>query len=501
MYELTKRYCSNIKKCSNCESELFIFSINANKSEAKLCFIADKKSSDHKSFIEYDQNNIYNILAKISDEDAELLGFNPAINRPTDLMLYSFPVPPVTIRPSVRIEGNNKQSEDDATRALAFIFKQNEGLTQALATGKEFERDNYIISLQQAVASYVDNNSQYAPMMELKKRPIKSIVDRIKTKEGRIQNNLMGKRVNYCGRTVLTGDASLNINEVGVPVHMAKILTVSEYVTPENINRLKIAVKNGKNKYPGANYIKHKRSDYKVTLDLEYVKDAVNIEIGDIVERHLIDGDIVLFNRQPSLHKYSIMAHYVKVINNSKYASLRLNVGSTTPYNADYDGDEMNIFIPRSEQSRIELEQLAAIHKLLVNEQSSTMTVGCKLDNVCGPYLMSVTEKKFNKSDVMNMLAVCEPPIDKVEEFVAKVKDEDGNEKLVAYPRCIMASAPKCSIENGAEEVAEIEVEIAIFPDDHENGKYEAVVSALGASGTELANTWMTEFTSEIVRK
>ena len=303
MYELTKRYCSNIKKCSNCESELFIFSINANKSEAKLCFIADKKSSDHKSFIEYDQNNVYNILAKISDEDAELLGFNPAINRPTDLMLYSFPVPPVTIRPSVRIEGNNKQSEDDATRALAFIFKQNEGLTQALATGKEFERDNYIISLQQAVASYVDNNSQYAPMMELKKKPIKSIVDRIKTKEGRIQNNLMGKRVNYCGRTVLTGDASLNINEVGVPVHMAKILTVSEYVTPENINRLKIAVKNGKNKYPGANYIKHKRSDYKVTLDLEYVKDAVNIEIGDIVERHLIDGDIVLFNRQPSLHK------------------------------------------------------------------------------------------------------------------------------------------------------------------------------------------------------
>ena len=451
MYELTKRYCSNIKKCSNCESELFIFSINANKSEAKLCFIADKKSSDHKSFIEYDQNNIYNILAKISDEDAELLGFNPAINRPTDLMLYSFPVPPVTIRPSVRIEGNNKQSEDDATRALAFIFKQNEGLTQALATGKEFERDNYIISLQQAVASYVDNNSQYAPMMELKKKPIKSIVDRIKTKEGRIQNNLMGKRVNYCGRTVLTGDASLNINEVGVPVHMAKILTVSEYVTPENINRLKIAVKNGKNKYPGANYIKHKRSDYKVTLDLEYVKDAVNIEIGDIVERHLIDGDIVLFNRQPSLHKYSIMAHYVKVINNSKYASLRLNVGTTTPYNADYDGDEMNIFIPRSEQSRIELEQLAAIHKLLVNEQSSTMTVGCKLDNVCGPYLMSVTEKKFNKSDVMNMLAVCEPPIDKVEEFKNFNKNEYSGKEILSFiiPKNINVNDSKVKIKNG----------------------------------------------------
>ena len=447
LYELTKKYCSNLKKCPNCNIELFNFSININKSDAKLCFVADKKTADYKTKIEYNQINVYNVLSKITDEDAELLGFNPAVNRPTDLMFYNFPVPPVSIRPSIRLEGSNTTSEDDITRSLAFIFKQNDGLSQALAVGKDFDKQNYLISLQQALASYIDNNSQYTPTVEIKKKAIKSIVDRIKTKEGRIQNNLMGKRVNYCGRSVLTGDASININEVGVPVHMAKILTIAEYVTPENIERLKVAVKNGKYKYPGANYIIHngRRSD------LEFVRNKVNIEIGDIVERHLVNGDVVLFNRQPSLHRYSMMAHYVKVIDNPNYASLRLNVCTTTPYNADYDGDEMNIFIPRTEQSRIELEEIAAVHKLLINEQSSTMTIGCKLDNVNGPYLLSITDKLFHKYDVMNMLAVVEPPIDKEDEFKNFNKEYYTGKEILSLiiPKNINIKDSKVEIKNG----------------------------------------------------
>lgn len=451
MYEYTRKLCSNIKKCSVCNSELFNFSINANKAEAKLCFVADKKSSDHKTKIEYDQYNVNEILKKISDEDAELLGFNPAVNRPTDLMFDAFPVPPVSIRPSIRIEGANTTSEDDITRSLAFIFKQNEGLAEAIATGKENDKQNYITSLQQAVASYIDNNSQYAPTTEMKKKPTKSIVDRIKTKEGRIQNNLMGKRVNYCGRSVLTGDASININEVGIPIHMAKILTVAEYATPENIERLRAAVKNGKNKYPGANYIKPKKMQYKQKLDLEFAKGKVNVEIGDLVERHLVDGDIVLFNRQPSLHRYSMMAHYAKIIDNKNYASLRLNVGTTTPYNADYDGDEMNIFIPRTEQSRIELEELVAVHKLLINEQNSTMTIGCKLDNVNGPYLLSITDKMFSRNDVMNLLAVTEPPIDKNDEYRNINKKEYSGKEILSFiiPKNINLKDNKIEIKNG----------------------------------------------------
>ncbi|MFN4046622.1 MAG: DNA-directed RNA polymerase subunit A', partial [Acidilobaceae archaeon] len=140
-----------------------------------------------------------------------------------------------------------------------------------------------------------------------RKRPLKTLAQRLKGKEGRLRGNLSGKRVNFSARTVVSPDPYISINEVGVPVEIAKTLTVQVRVTPYNIEEIKGYVLNGPYKWPGATFVYKADQDRKI--DLRYQKDykklAEELRPGDIVERHLIDGDIVLFNRQPTLHRMS----------------------------------------------------------------------------------------------------------------------------------------------------------------------------------------------------
>ena len=135
-------------------------------------------------------------------------------------------------------------------------------------------------------------------------RPIKSIRARLKGKEGRLRGNLMGKRVNFSARTVITGDPNIDLDEVGVPRSIALNLTYPERVTPYNLDYLTDLVRRGPDEHPGARYITKETGERS---DLRYVKgQEIHLQYGWIVERHLKDGDLVLFNRQPSLHKMSM---------------------------------------------------------------------------------------------------------------------------------------------------------------------------------------------------
>jgi DNA-directed RNA polymerase II subunit RPB1 len=135
-------------------------------------------------------------------------------------------------------------------------------------------------------------------------RPVKSIRARLKGKEGRLRGNLMGKRVDFSARTVITGDPNIALDEVGVPHSIARNLTYPERVTPYNVEYLRQLVANGPDLYPGARYILRDNGD---RIDLRYNKSGtIALQYGWIVERHLKDGDLVLFNRQPSLHKMSM---------------------------------------------------------------------------------------------------------------------------------------------------------------------------------------------------
>ncbi|MCO5599891.1 hypothetical protein L7F22_053998 [Adiantum nelumboides] len=257
-------------------------------------------------------------------------------------------------------EGGTAKGEDDLTYKLADIIKASTQL-------KKFEQEGappHIVGefedlVQYHCATYMDNDIAGIPQaMQKSGRPVKSIRARLKGKEGRLRGNLMGKRVDFSARTVITGDPNLELDQVGVPKSIARNLTYPEKVTPYNISYLSELVRNGPNEWPGAKYVVR---DTGERIDLKYNRRAdMALQFGWTVERHLKDGDYVLFNRQPSLHKMSMMSHRVKLMD---FSTFRLNLSVTPPYNADFDGDEMNLHVPQSEETRAELSQIAWVAK------------------------------------------------------------------------------------------------------------------------------------------
>lgn len=288
---------------------------------------------------------VYEILVNISDADWKLMGFdqhNQRRFRPEDLIIKNFPIPPVAIRPSVKADFlTTGTSEDTLNNKLADIIKASQRLRKYTEKENPTEEERkYLIDFlkcqQYNVAVYYDNDTNL-PKSAQKScgRPVKSISERLRGKTGLVRNNLMGKRVNYCARSVITSDPNLSLDELGVPIKIAMNLTVIEVVTPFNYDRLMKLVRNGRYNYPGANMVRVRRGDRYTDIDLRYNKGTVNLNMGDEVWRHLQPGDPVLFNRQPTLHKMSMMTHRVKVINNDKLSTFRLNVTATAPYGAD----------------------------------------------------------------------------------------------------------------------------------------------------------------------
>jgi DNA-directed RNA polymerase II subunit RPB1 len=227
-------------------------------------------------------------------------------------------------------------------------------------------------------------------------KPLKTIRQRLVGKEGRVRGNLMGKRVDYSGRTVITADPILSMQQVGVPRSIASNLTVREYVTSFNRDRLHELVARGPNLHPGANYIER---DNGQRVDLKHCQDKneLMLELGWIVERHLQDGDVVLFNRQPSLHKMSIMAHFAKVLD---FSTFRLNLSCTPPYNADFDGDEMNLHVPQSLEARAEAEELMLTPRMIVSPQGNKPVMSIVQDSLLGSAKMT-TRDTFIERDLL----------------------------------------------------------------------------------------------------
>jgi DNA-directed RNA polymerase II subunit RPB1 len=169
------------------------------------------------------------------------------------------------------------------------------------------------------------------PMAQRSGRPLQCIMGRLNSKNGRIRGNLMGKRVDFSARSVITGDPNLSIRQLGVPKKIATNIT--KPVTVNELNRSFLAqlVKNGPDVYPGAKTLERQNG---VKISLRNVdRNNVTLHNGDIVHRHMMDGDAVLFNRQPSLHRMSMMCHIVRIM--EKGDTFRMNVGCTKPYNAD----------------------------------------------------------------------------------------------------------------------------------------------------------------------
>ncbi|KAG5355221.1 DNA-directed RNA polymerase II subunit RPB1 [Yarrowia sp. E02] len=344
---------------------------------------------------------ILNVFKHISSEDCQRLGLNEDYARPEWLIITTLPVPPPPVRPSIAIN-DTARGEDDLTYKLADILKANANVQRCEQEGAPAHVVNEFESLlQYHVATYMDNDIAGQPQaLQKSGRPVKSIRARLKGKEGRLRGNLMGKRVDFSARTVITGDPNLELDQVGVPRSIARTLTYPEIVTPFNIHKLTEYVRNGPNEHPGAKYVIR---DTGERIDLRYHKRAgdIALQYGWKVERHLMDNDPVLFNRQPSLHKMSMMAHRVRVM---PYSTFRLNLSVTSPYNADFDGDEMNLHVPQSEETRAELSQLCMVPLQIVSPQSNKPVMGIVQDTLCGVRKMTIRDSFIDYDMVMNIL-------------------------------------------------------------------------------------------------
>jgi len=340
---------------------------------------------------------VLNIFQRIPSSDVELLGMDPKQGRPDTFIWQYIPAPPVAIRPSVAQEAAS--TEDDITNKLGDIIYINGLLRVALKDGQPLGKivDTWEF-LQVQIAMYIDGNLPGLGRDSSYGRPLRGFNQRLKGKQGRFRGNLSGKRVDFSGRTVISPDPNLSIEEVAVPLRVAKNMTYPEKVTRYNIEKLKKCVLNAKSKHPGANFVVKKNGRRLVLEFLEKIdklKQTVDqLEIGDTVERHLEDGDIVLFNRQPSLHKLSILSHKVKV---RPWRTFRLNECVCNPYNADFDGDEMNLHVPQTEEARTEAISLMGVKYNLATPKNGTPIISAIQDFISCAFLSSSKDNFFNR--------------------------------------------------------------------------------------------------------
>ena len=338
----------------------------------------------------------------IPDEDLEVLGIDSEHSRPEWMILTVLPVPPVTTRPSITLD-NGQRSEDDLTHKLVDIIRIN----QRFMENREAGAPQLIIEdlwelLQYHVTTFVDNEiSGTPPARHRSGRPLKTLSQRLKGKEGRFRGSLSGKRVNFSARTVISPDPTLSLNEVGVPDRVAKEMTQTLNVTERNVEEARQYVRNGPEAHPGANYVRRPDGRRLKVTEKNCEELAEKVEADWEVNRHLVDGDIVIFNRQPSLHRMSIMAHEVVVM---PYKTFRLNTVVCPPYNADFDGDEMNMHALQNEEARAEARVLMRVQEQILSPRFGGNIIGAIQDHISGTYLLTHSNPEFTETQALDLL-------------------------------------------------------------------------------------------------
>ncbi|OEL25158.1 DNA-directed RNA polymerase III subunit 1 [Dichanthelium oligosanthes] len=335
-----------------------------------------------------DPATVLSLFRRMTDEDCELLNLG---DRPEKLILTEIAVPPVPIRPSVVVGNTRTSNEDSITAILKSIVNTNSILKETLQTGGLFNKCfDCWQQLQLQVVEYVNSDAPCLPESQHR-----GLVQRLKGKTGRFRGNLSGKRTEYTGRTVISPDPNLRITEVAIPVLMARVLTYPERVSNYNLEKLRQCVRNGPFKHPGANFVIQPDGTKQSLKYGDRRIIARDLKCGYIVERHLEDGDVVLFNRQPSLHRMSIMSHRARIM---PWRTLRFNESVCNPYNADFDGDEMNLHVPQTEEARTEALMLMGVQNNLCTPKNGEILVASTQDFLTSSFLVTRKDTFYDRS-------------------------------------------------------------------------------------------------------
>jgi len=378
------------------------------KSKCHYCGVSQKKIKLLKPSTFIENGNILTAievrekLERITNSDLIYLGIKNV--RPELFVITILPIPPVTVRPSITLE-TGERSEDDLTHKLVDIVRINKRLSENIDLGApEFIIQDLWELLQYHVATYMNNElSGVPPARHRSGRILKTLTQRLKTKEGRFRHNLIGKRVNYSARTVISPDPMIDINEVGVPLVVAKELTLPVVVNERNIDNIKKLIMRYPN-WPTINYIMRPDGRKKKLTEENKEEILKELEPGFIVEKQLEDGDWTLFNRQPSLHRMSMMGHKVRVM---PYKTFRLNLVVCPPYNADFDGDEMNLHIPQDKEAQAETKFLMDVPNHIRSPRFSGPIIGCSKDHITGLYLLTRKNRELIKKEVVELVKSC----------------------------------------------------------------------------------------------
>ena len=345
---------------------------------------------------------VLQIFKRITDDDVHFMGFSPLWSRPDWMICQVLPIAPPSVRPSVKHDAQQR-SEDDLTHIYSNIVKTNNFVKERMANpeSSQCSIEMPMETLQHSIAMIANNKIKgVSPMAQRSGRPLQCITGRINTKNGRIRGNLMGKRVDYSARSVITGDPNLSIQQLGVPLKIAKNITKPVVVNDRNKMFLLKLAQNGPDQYPGAKILEKKSGD---NISLRYIdRTTLLLENGDIVHRHMLDGDMCLFNRQPSLHRPSMMGHIAKIMNVGD--TFRMNVGDTKPYNADFDGDEMNLHFAQNIVAETELRHLTAVPYQIISAENNTPIIGIFQDSLLGSYRFTRDNIIMSTRDAMNLL-------------------------------------------------------------------------------------------------
>lgn len=343
------------------------------------------------------------ILKRISDEDVTYMGFSPLYSRPDWMICQVLQISPPAVRPSVKHD-SQQRSEDDLTHILVNIVKINKLIQEKIANNSPAKViDQMTDVLQYYITTMVDNRIPGATLTASQRsnRPLKSIKDRLNGKGGRMRGNLMAKRVDFSARSVITADPNISIRELGIPMKVAKNITLPVYVNKLNKSFLIKLVQNGPDVWPGAKVLQKKNGE-SITLKYYLDRNSLLLEEGDVVHRHMMDGDPIIFNRQPTLHRMSMMCHIARIM--VRGDTFRMNVADTKPYNADFDGDEMNLHMPQDPESSAEILNLAAVPYQIISPANNSSIIGIYQDSMLGSYLFSREGVKFKPRQAMNLL-------------------------------------------------------------------------------------------------
>ena len=346
---------------------------------------------------------------RISNEDVKFMGFSPIWARPEWFVCQVLAIPPPAVRPSVKHD-SQQRSEDDISHIIVNIIKANTTLADKITKNAPIKViEDWATVLQYYIATMIDNKIPgVASVAQRSGRALKSIKERLVGKQGRVRGNLMGKRCDYTARSVISPDATLKINELGIPMKVAMTITFPAVVNSRNKKFLTKLLQNGPDTYPGANILE-KKGMKNDGISLRYIdRKSQVLNNGDVLHRHMLDGDPVLFNRQPTLHRMSMMCHLAKVMKVG--STFRMNVADTKPYNADFDGDEMNLHGPQDEESQAELIHLAYVPKQIISPANNSAIIGVFQDSLLGCYRFTRPNIDFDLRTAMNLLMYFDNP-------------------------------------------------------------------------------------------